>query len=825
VSGSACVDAAVLLSRSRSRESLTVLWPSLLLSPVVTLYRAVPVLARGTKQERELWCGVHKRLINADSMAAEGATPPQSNGNHSDSELLLVIGPNHLPMEETGSDRLAQISSTEQLQHDSFVHSSSSESAMNVGEGNSIPCDTVPPQDDKGNDLLIRCEEEKFITEVEDTCEVEETGGQDSAIHDCNRSLDADEFSQATMGTTDDTSLIDAKFENKNIDDRERDGERDVALENATVAKQQQPTLMGILDDGSTTMSSPVLSSRVERQRTSLQLMLPEATRGQVCEIFTAVTGGKLSPMWENNPWVDYLVFLTAVIPKDECISQVEALVKFFTENDLNNKPSMITDQQISLLQTDQNAEHTTDQSTSIFQKEEIDTVLRLLRDFYCHVLTKVPGRIDGEIKAKEQAAIVTAIYFCILLDYRKLALLSTSSLTAHQSADATAAFFLACMPAKERNSLLLSLKSSNSKTGTATLAAAAAVKYGPHQSFNDICEPLIEDPSIPSPNTKASLSPESPADHSSSSGSNMVNHVGSLIRKKLHLDSKSSKHLDSADIPNRVRSPLKRFAKSSNSSQLKHKAVDSPPKQPPEVSEGDDYSVCIHREMLGLTVENVLERTIIRTVLPNGAAKKSGAKVGSLIVKVGGVQTYPLTHFETIDELRRSNRPLKLDLRMISADALKEARGEMGRLIRGGEFGREKHVKAHMEERDSNDIAKALSGEEDAEKTVSTVDEHSESYDATTTATTNNVEKTATNMPSKSGVWKLISHRWNMPLQSVVAEMRLSKKDKAISKVIHCCTNPARLSRHTAIGQAYVYLLFLFPIFSFRLGKSWLHS
>ncbi|MFN9978737.1 MAG: hypothetical protein ACK53Y_02425, partial [bacterium] len=125
-----------------------------------------------------------------------------------------------------------------------------------------------------------------------------------------------------------------------------------------------------------------------------------------------------MSPMWENNPWVDYLVFLTAVIPKDECISQIEALVKFFTENDLNNKPSMITDQQISLLQTDQNAEHTTDQSTSIFQKEEIDTVLRLLRDFYCHVLTKVPGRIDGEIKAKEQAAIVTEIYFCILLDY-----------------------------------------------------------------------------------------------------------------------------------------------------------------------------------------------------------------------------------------------------------------------------------------------------------------------------------------------------------------------------------------------------------------------
>jgi hypothetical protein len=28
--------------------------------------------------------------------------------------------------------------------------------------------------------------------------------------------------------------------------------------------------------------------------------------------------------------------------------------------------------------------------------QKEIETVLRLVRDFYCHVLTKVPGRIDG---------------------------------------------------------------------------------------------------------------------------------------------------------------------------------------------------------------------------------------------------------------------------------------------------------------------------------------------------------------------------------------------------------------------------------------------
>ena len=102
----------------------------------------------------------------------------------------------------------------------------------------------------------------------------------------------------------------------------------------------------------------------------------------------------------------------------------------------------------------------------------------------------------------------------------------------------------------------------------------------------------------------------------------------------------------------------------------------------------GRDYTVQIDREMLGLTVENVLERTVVRTVLPGGAAKRAGAKVGSLIVKVGSVETANLTHFETIDELRQSQRPLKLVLRLIGEDALRGAREEMGRLIRGGGFG-----------------------------------------------------------------------------------------------------------------------------------------
>ncbi len=104
---------------------------------------------------------------------------------------------------------------------------------------------------------------------------------------------------------------------------------------------------------------------------------------------------------------------------------------------------------------------------------------------------------------------------------------------------------------------------------------------------------------------------------------------------------------------------------------------------------EPGEYTVTIEREMLGLTVENVLERTVVRTVLAGGPAKKAGAKVGSLIVKVGNIETKNLTHFETIDELRQSQRPLQLVLRHISDDALRSAREEMGRLIRGSGFGR----------------------------------------------------------------------------------------------------------------------------------------
>lgn len=86
-------------------------------------------------------------------------------------------------------------------------------------------------------------------------------------------------------------------------------------------------------------------------------------------------------------------------------------------------------------------------------------------------------------------------------------------------------------------------------------------------------------------------------------------------------------------------------------------------------------YTISITSETLGLTVENVLERTIIRTVIPNQSASLAGAQVGSLITMVGKRETRELTHFECIDELRQSKRPLSLTLRPVEENVLENGR------------------------------------------------------------------------------------------------------------------------------------------------------
>ncbi|GMI00021.1 hypothetical protein TrST_g12749 [Triparma strigata] len=104
------------------------------------------------------------------------------------------------------------------------------------------------------------------------------------------------------------------------------------------------------------------------------------------------------------------------------------------------------------------------------------------------------------------------------------------------------------------------------------------------------------------------------------------------------------------------------------------------------DTDSADTYEIKITSETLGLTVENVLERTVVRTVIPNQSAFLAGALVGSVVSKVGPRSTDNCTHFETIDELRQSVRPLTLTLKNVPPQSLNRGRTLMSSLIDNAE-------------------------------------------------------------------------------------------------------------------------------------------
>lgn len=53
-----------------------------------------------------------------------------------------------------------------------------------------------------------------------------------------------------------------------------------------------------------------------------------------------------------------------------------------------------------------------------------------------------------------------------------------------------------------------------------------------------------------------------------------------------------------------------------------------------------DEYSVTISSQKLGMTVENVLERTVVRAAAPGGGAEAAGVETGSLLVALDGQST-----------------------------------------------------------------------------------------------------------------------------------------------------------------------------------------
>jgi hypothetical protein len=84
----------------------------------------------------------------------------------------------------------------------------------------------------------------------------------------------------------------------------------------------------------------------------------------------------------------------------------------------------------------------------------------------------------------------------------------------------------------------------------------------------------------------------------------------------------------------------------------------------------------------LGVIVESVFERTVVREVSPGSAAEMAGVEPDTLLVGIGGQSTHNLCHYETVELLQRAQRPVVLRLRYISRPRLERRREEMRALI-----------------------------------------------------------------------------------------------------------------------------------------------
>jgi len=244
---------------------------------------------------------------------------------------------------------------------------------------------------------------------------------------------------------------------------------------------------------------------------------------------------------------------------------------------------------------------------------------------------------------------------------------------------DATTSFFAACSGlekiASDSDSLVDDIDAIKVNSGGGGISSAVPVPP----------LPLIGKDSSSPRRTSASTTTTGGTSSLTTSASSMASSVFSNVISKMAMPKKQTSFTDIGKKLSSMSSPNPPNVKSISSPNSHPKGLSAPSSlQSSMHHKSGDYECLIDNEMLGLTVENVLERTIIRTLLPDGAAKHAGAQVGSLIAKVGNVDTSNLTHFETIDELRRSQRPLKLTLRHIGGDTLRKAREEMGRLIRG---------------------------------------------------------------------------------------------------------------------------------------------
>lgn len=93
-------------------------------------------------------------------------------------------------------------------------------------------------------------------------------------------------------------------------------------------------------------------------------------------------------------------------------------------------------------------------------------------------------------------------------------------------------------------------------------------------------------------------------------------------------------------------------------------------------------YEVLLHSKTLGMTIENVMERTIVRNINPSSEAAKLGIQTNSLLLQVGHTKTIDNTHIETLDLLKNSARPVKLRLRRLDPETVNQRRAQMQALV-----------------------------------------------------------------------------------------------------------------------------------------------
>ncbi|ETI49761.1 hypothetical protein L917_06216 [Phytophthora nicotianae] len=108
-------------------------------------------------------------------------------------------------------------------------------------------------------------------------------------------------------------------------------------------------------------------------------------------------------------------------------------------------------------------------------------------------------------------------------------------------------------------------------------------------------------------------------------------------------------------------------------------------PEQPSSTVMGANkpYAASIPAGPLGLTVENILERTIVVDIKSGGAAERANVKRSSWLVGLNGQRVTHLTHKETLRLIETATRPLQLQLVIVPPNDYKALRRQLSMNIR----------------------------------------------------------------------------------------------------------------------------------------------